>query len=304
MKRILVFSSIVFIYFNSLSFAQGTKFKVLALKGKILIGFDNSNHWIPLTLGTEITTKEKIKVDKNSYLGLAFFPEGIMEIKNSGEYDFEGLTDIFRKNYHTVDKKFSSYIFSELEKKISRIKEMRQMGATIRLRPNYIVSALPASFCTIDSIIEFKWYPVSGSSDYIFKLMNSSNRTVFMKEINDTSITVNLAPLFLEDDSTYKWYIYDNTDPSVSSDTNNFTKFSKLKAEAINDSLKELKNTLGDEYSALNQIIYSEFFQRNQLNIEALKALEKAVELEPSVEAYNRMLDEFLNNMRIIKMSE
>ena len=125
-----------------------------------------------------------------------------------------------------------------------------------------------------------------------------------MREVKDTSLSINLDSLYLESDSAYKWYVYKLDSPSISSDTNCIIKYSQKKSEAIKDSLAELNKTLGNELSALNQIIYSEFYKRNQLNIDALQSLENAAAIEPSVDAYDNLLNDFLFNMRIIKMNE
>lgn len=285
-------------------FAQENNFKVLAIKGEILIDSDNTNLWHSLTLGSEITGSEKIKLNNNSYLGLAYSPGGTIELKKPGEYNYSQLKFFVKLDYRSVNRKFSDFVFNELTKKIGLIKEMKSAGAVIRLRPNCIPVAVPFSSYTIDSVINFKWHPVSSSSNYIFKLINCSNRTIFMKEVSDTVLSVNLNSLYLASDTAYKWYVYDFENPSVSSDTNCIIKYSQNKIEAIKDSLIELNKTLGSEPSALNQVIYSEFYQRNQLNIDALQALENATALEPSVDAYENMLNDFLINMRIIKMNE
>ncbi|MCL5029191.1 MAG: hypothetical protein M1480_09245 [Bacteroidetes bacterium] len=284
--------------------AQENNFKVLAIKGEILIDSDNTNLWHNLTLGSEITGSEKIKLNNNSYLGLAFSPGGTLELKRPGEYNYSQLMYFINLDHRSVNRKFSDFVFNELTKKIGLIKEMKSAGAVIRLRPNGIPVAVPFSSYTIDSVINFKWHPVSNSSNYIFKLINCSNRTIFMKELSDTSLSVNLNSLYLASDSAYRWYVYDFRNPSISSDTNCIIKYSQNKIESIKDSLIELNKTLGSEPSALNQVIYSEFYQRNQLNIDALQALENATALEPSVDVYDSMLNDFLINMRIIKMNE
>ena len=285
-------------------FAQESNFKVLAIRGEILIDSNNTNLWHSLTLGSKITGSEKIKLNNNSYLGLAFSPGGTLELKKPGEYNYSQLMFFVNLDHRTVNRKFSDFVFNELTKKIGVIKEMKSAGAVIRLRPNCIPVALPYSSFTIDSVINFKWHPVSPATNYIFKFMNGSNRTIFMKEVKDTSLSINLNSLYLESDSAYKWYVYELESPSISSDTNCIIKYSQKSTEAIKDSLIELNKTLGNEPSALNQIIYSEFYKRNQLNIDALQSLENAAALEPSVDAYDNMLNDFLFNMRIIKMNE
>ena len=285
-------------------FSQDSIFKVLAIKGEILIDNDNSNLWQKLSIGSNIIGKKKIKLSNDSYLGLAYSPGGTLELKQSGEYNFSQLKYLLKSDYHSINRKFSDFVFNELTKKIGMIKEMKSAGTVIRVRPNSIPVAMPFSSCIIDSQIIFKWYPTSKSSNYIFKLMNCSNRTIYMKEINDTSLFINLNPLYLESDTAYKWYVYEFDNPEISSDTICIVKYSQNKIEAIKDSLNELNKELGNDPSALNQIIYSEFFKRNQLNIDAMRALEKATALEPTVEVYEYMLNEFFINMRIVKMTE
>ncbi len=283
-------------------FAQETSFTVLAVNGKISLSSLNSKTSNNLFTGTKILHGNKINLGNSSYLGLLYSEGGTIELKTPGVYDFNMLSSRLKNINKSANQKFIQFVCTEFAKKIYNKRNMKLYGEVVRVRDNYIASALPNSFSVIDSIVNFGWYPISGSPHFIFKLMNTSNKTIFMKELSDTLITLNLNSFYLENDSVYKWIVYSYDNPRQSSDTNFFSKLSPVKAESIKDSLYQLSKTIGEDNNALNAILYAEMYCRNNLNLEACAEYKKAFEFEPSVETYKNLYHNFLILMKLDKM--
>jgi len=286
-------------YLQFVLYAQGSSFTVLAVSGKVFLISGNSNSNVNLTIGAKLVEGDKLQLNEGSYIGLFHSNGKTIEIKNPGQYDYSQVLKALLSNSRTTEKKFSQFVYTELTNKLKKAYEMKMTGAVVRGRLNFISVNIPYSFSALDSTVNFSWNSIPLSKGYIFKLINNSGQTVFMKKMRDTSINVNLNSLYLESDINYKWVVFNYENEKISSDTNYFSTLSTFKIKEITDSLNEIYGTIGSDNNALNAILYAEFYQRNNLNIEALNEYKRAVDLEPSVELYNNLYQAYLIKMKL-----
>ncbi|MGD1007906.1 MAG: hypothetical protein ABR980_11830 [Ignavibacteriaceae bacterium] len=283
-------------------FAQENYFTVLAAQGKISLLKNGKSNWIDIKTGDKINPGEKLKVGNNEYAGLVYSSGISIELKKEGVYDFDRLKNSIKNNYKSSNRKFTEYVINELTKKAKDSEDMKSMGAVVRKRTNYIEIGIPSPSLVIDSNIVFKWYPYSTSSNYIFKLLNNNDVTLFMKELTDTTLDCPIDLFHLNKGKNYKWIVFVYNNSGISSDTNYIMIPAAGKLEAIRDSINELNSIFGKDTTAITQIIYASFYQNNQLNIEALNAYGKALQLAPDVDVYKKMFANFLLKMKLTRM--
>jgi hypothetical protein len=302
MKLILLFLFFSFIIGVTANvFAQENYFTVLASQGNILLQKSETN-MVDIKTGSKINPGEQIKVGKNAYISLVYSNGMSMEIKKDGVYDFDRLKNSINSNYKSPDKKFTGYVISELTKKARESREMKSMGAVVRERANYIETGIPSSSLVIDSNLVFKWFSHGNTIHYIFKLINDSGVTLFMKEITDTTIDCPIYLFHLNKNENYKWIVFDYNNPGTSTDTNYIMIPAPYILEAIRDSINELNANFGNDSTAVSQIIYASFYQDNELNFEALKAYSRALRSAPDVDVYRKMFTAFLLKMKLNRM--
>ena len=283
-------------------FAQENYFTVLAAQGDILLQKTGETKMVDIKTGNNINPGEQINVGKNAYISLVYSNGMSIEIKKDGVYDFDRLKNSINNNYKSPDKKFTGYVISELTKKATESREMKSMGAVVRVRTNYIETGIPSSSLVIDSTLVFKWFSHGNTNHYIFKLINSSGVTLFMKEITDTTIDCPIYLFHLNKNENYKWIVFDYSNPGISTDTNFIMIPAPYKLEAIRDSIKELNANFGNDSTAVSQIIYASFYQDNELNFEALKAYARALRSAPDVDIYRKMFTAFLLKTKLYRM--
>lgn len=282
--------------------AQDNYFTVLAAQGKISLLKSGRTNWIDIKTGDKINPGEKLKVGNNEYAGLVFSSGISIEIKKEGVYDFNQLKNSIKNNYKSSNKKFTEYVINELTAKAKDSEEMKSIGAVVRKRANFIETGIPSRSLVIDSNIVFKWYPHTTSSNYIFKLLNNRDVTLYMKVLTDTAFDCPVSLIHLNSGTNYKWIVFDYDHSGVSSDTNYIMVPSSGKLKAIRDSINELNSIFGKDTTAITQIIYASFYRDNQLNIEALNAYIKALQLAPDVDVYKKMFAIFLLKMKLTRM--
>lgn len=283
-------------------YAQSDSFTVLAVGGNVSFTKAGSSAWKHLNTGDQLSGDFKIKIDKNSYAGLIYSNGRAFELNKPGVYESKWLRNSISNNTSS-GKKFAEFVLNVITKKIVNTKQMKVTGAVVRERMNDIPVGIPPSTYLLDSVVVFSWYPVDSCSYYTFKLINGDNKTVYLKRVQDTTISINFNSLQINDDS-YKWLIINYDKPEQMSDTNYIFKFTYSKAEAIKDSVEKLNEMIGNQAAALNLIILASFYQRNNLNINALEAYRMAVKLAPKVKAYKIRYNEFVKSMGLDRMVE
>jgi hypothetical protein len=282
--------------------AQTDSFTILAVQGKVLLSKNKPVMWSNLKIGDRFSGDSKIKLSKDSYAGMIYSNGTSIELHQPGIYDCSTLKSLTLNTQISSNKKFMDFVLKELSKKIDNPLEMKVTGAVVRGRINYIAAGMPFNTCIIDPIVNFKWYPDERTDYYNFKILDGENRTLYIKKLQDTSITININLFNNPGNSCFKWIVSNYEKLEISSDTNYIIKFTQLQTEAIKDSVEQLNEILGKEQSALNQIILAEFYQRNNLNIDALNGYKKAVSLAPKVKIYSAMFKEFLNKVDLTRI--
>ncbi len=302
MKKIANILFLVFLAGTSLTLAQKDYFTVLARQGEISLIKPGENKHVMVQTGGKILPGERLKISNKSYVALTYSLGSSIEINKAGIYDFNGIKNSIKKNYKSANVKFLNYVIDQVKKNEEETEEMKSFGAVVRERKNYIAPGIPFTTMVIDSIIEFKWYPNPNSKNYIFKLLNDNNVTLFMKELNDTAVTCSLNTFYLKKNKVYKWMVFDYNNSSVYSDTNYIIIPPPSRYNAIIDSIKELKSLLGEGNTAIRNIIFACFYQNNGLNIKALEAYKKALQLAPRVNSYVKMYACFLLKTKLNRM--
>jgi hypothetical protein len=115
-----------------------------------------------------------------------------------------------------------------------------------------------------------------------------------MDIVNDSIYILDASKLNLTPETVYKWYVLDADNPQIISDTNSVFLKSLGNKSAILDTLEILKNEFQTNETPLNQLALGTFYERNNLNIEALREFGKAFSLAPESEEYKLFFTKFL----------
>ena len=171
---------------------------------------------------------------------------------------------------------------------------MKTFAAVVRVKPNHIDVAIPSFTSVLDPVIDFSWYSYPSSEKYIFSLLSSENTAIFMDLVDDTSYTLDTEKLKLYRGMVYKWYVFDAGNPKIISDTNAVNVISFDNRALILDTLQMLNEEIESNETPLSVLSLCSFFERNNLNVEALNQFSKAILLAPESEEYKNLFAKFL----------
>jgi len=295
---LIILFCIIFIQHNS--YCQGYLFTVIASTNNVSKKSNSGKEWTKISTGDKLYSGDKIKVNKNSYLGLAYSSGETVEIKKEGTYNVNDIKKNLSLKNSSLLKKLSDYVANEIVN-VNDQTVADDHGAVFRVRTNYLDVDFPRSTSLFDTTIQFKWYSYSGGKNYIFKLINSSQVTLFMQKLTDTVITLNLKNLDLEKDTSYYWYLYLPNNEKVCSDTNSIKIVPRKIADEILNEINEIEKSNSQNNLILNNVLLAKYCEEKQLNREALKYYEKAFKEAKNVGELKDLYKQFLFRNNLFK---
>ena len=288
---ILVFL-ILLISFNG--HAQQYSFKVLTFWGKVDYRTSSTQSWKKVQTGESLKIDCEVRLDKNSYVALMFNDGRTMEIQDEGIFEINDLEQNMKHSKISVTQKFANFVAQEIITDKSEKKDMKTFAAVVRVKPNHIDVAIPSFTSVLDPVIDFSWYSYPSTEQYIFSILNSSGTTIFMDLVDDTTYAIDMDKLKLNRGTVFKWYVFDADYPKIVSDTNAVNVISFDNRALILDTLQMLNEEIESNETPLSVLSLCSFFERNNLNVEALNQFNKVILLAPESEEYKKLFIKFL----------
>jgi hypothetical protein len=300
MKKHLLLTLVAILFATTNIFANSPDFSVVACKGEVLVKRDKATEWTKLASGQKLFSKDQVKIEKNSYLGLVHSSGSPLEVKSPGSFAVAKLTTQVSAKKSSVTKKFTEYIVGELSKtdkqdKSNYRKDMETLGAVERgkSKANAIEAKFPRTTVAIDNKLDFSWYKKEGVTSYKFVIKDLDGKKVVEKDVNGTNITIDLAALKLKKGQCYNWSVASG---NAKSEEYCVQLIPDSEANIINSELKEIKAEIGNNPGAVGQLILASYYEDKNIVNRAVSAYEAAIKLSQT-ENYKMMYASYLNRL-------
>lgn len=283
-------------------FAQDQKeiFRVLASKGdaKVLC----NGEWSIIYPTTQLHENDKLKLNKNSYVGIIHNLGTTIELKNPGTYNVNDLAKKLSTTNSGLSHKYADYVLGELAKSNDKdlnkehYKYMAVTGAVERSTGYSAIKVLaPNETEVLNSTITLRWVGVENTKTYLVKITNRFEETVFSQVTSGTELKIDLNKLGTEE-RLHILTVSDKENNKIKSGHYALNHVNNEKATSLENTLKALKKELNQETS-INKIIMASFYEQNKLFLDAISAYEEAIKIEPDVYEYKLVYSMFLNRI-------
>jgi hypothetical protein len=309
----LAFSAMVCV-----AYGQDEVFKVLASKGDVKLKATQKKLWG----GSWLKSTDVIVVGTDSYIGLMHSSGRTVEIKQAGSYKVSDLAGKAAGAGSSTTAKYVNYVAGEISKADRRDinqnhrKYMAMTGAVERANPspNLILFAHKPNAETQevkvfgDKII-FHLYknPISQFSEksktYVVRVLDMKNRPVLEKqatadEKGEAIIELDFSSIAKHDSSFV-------VQPSVKELQSKDRKLYTLNFVREGEEYERVKKAIAElqDNTALSKIVEAGIFEQEGFLLDALTSYEKAIAMEPSVDAFKVAYEDFLirNRMKLYK---
>ena len=274
-------------------FSQSAYFTVLAVHGKPVLQTTLKSDWSAIITGSRVNKNNVLKFSSGDYCALSFSDGGCLELKEPKSYGYEELIQRLNFKKQTLSKKMLDYVADNLIN-AKRSKEMKMLGAVVRTQKNQMQLSVPNNALLLNDIFSISWFSIGKNESYVLRLQKKDGKTVFMKLLKDTSVSVNCSEFALLPDEEYSCLVTSAGDNPFSADTVKFKIAPKNLSSAIMDTVNIEKSDTEFVVSPLKNMSVALYLERYECNFEASAFLEKAIELSMGAEGYIEHYLQFL----------
>jgi hypothetical protein len=269
-------------------------------KGANQLKVGGAGDWQAIRVGAKLNSGDVIKVAEKGYMGLVHSSGKTKELKTAGTFKINDLAKAITAGNQNIASKYADFVISKMtpeEKEANRRKYASVTGAVERGDSDASINIfMPTTVSVYNPEVLIRWEPLDGDNTYVVKLKDLFEQTIMVAETTDPYYTINF------DDSKLAGAIVENlviVNVSVKGDEEIKSKDAAIERIANDGSasfvveLKGLEENLGEKNS-INNLILAEFYEENNLLLDALTSYEDAIKMSPDVEYYKEAYDEFL----------
>lgn len=300
-KYLTIAITTVFMFAFGLANAQYT-FRVLANKGQNKVKKEGASAPVALKTGATLNSGDQLIASQGAYIGLMHKTGKTLEVRTPGTKRVSDLEKLVNTKTTSVTNRYAQFLANKMEdkEKPGYRSRLNATGAVSReLKGTEVIQVLlPSPSDTdkrnfINDEVTVSWDSPEGMEENVFivTVKNHFDEEVWKKEVNGNSITIDVTTINLDidpeyDDEAYLISVAAKEKPEVTSGLPlTIVKMKDSQATEIRDELKGIQAELDDE-SPLNQVIYASYYEEKGLVVDALTAIEKAIEMNPEIEDF------------------
>ncbi len=294
MKKKLFLLTFGFVLYGFSVSAQDYLFKVLTSKGENTYK-TASGSWEPLKTGTILNSGDELKTSGNCYVALLHSSGKPFEIKESKDYKIDDLNAQFGGEESGIVGKYAGFVMSKMspeEREENRKKYASVTGATERgFSQIQVYMKTTADIFNSNAVI--RWKPQAGAEAYQLTLKDWFDEVIMVTETSDNYLKVDFTDSRLKDMELVIVNVSIKGEEETNSGDYAIQKVKDADSEEYRMELVELKANL-DPDTSINNLILAEFYEQNDLLLDALTSYETAIQQSPDVEYFKEAYTEFL----------
>ena len=284
-------------------------FKVLISSGDNTI--IKNNKWENLKIGTPLGKNDQVRVE--GFLGLQHASGKTLEIKTAGTYKVSDLLARVPAGSTSIGERYANFV----------VKRMTGGGGSNGTNQNatgasergiFLFAMMPykkeGGFFVMGDKLPFRWFadPDKKTKTYEVMVKDFCGSTLFQDVTKDTNYVLNLKnpKLIVKDETCSQLNLFvhskeNHTYRDMSDTPYNFQILDEKTAKAIQREFASLLPP-DKEMTAMDCIIAGAFYEDKKLYVNALEYYDKAVKLEPGVEDFKKVRQQFIDDNQIGKL--
>jgi hypothetical protein len=275
------------------AFSQDYVFKVLANKGENTYKTASGSSWEALKTGTKLESGDVVKTSGSCYLALLHSSGKPLELKEAKEYKIDDLSSQMSGGESGIISKYANYVASKMtpeERESNRKKYASVTGATERgFEQIKVYMKSTADVYNTSAII--RWKPQANAENYELTLKDMFDDVIMVSETSDNHFKVDFTDERLQDKELVIINVSVKGDKASNSGDYGIQKVS---TDASNRYKGDLDAMALDPGIAINNLILAEFYEQNNLLLDALTSYEIAIQKSPDVDYFKDAYTEFL----------
>jgi len=279
---------------SSALFAQDYEFRVMMNKGENQVKLSGGD-WETLKTGSKLNKGDQIKLAENAYVGLVHKSGKTLELKEGGTHKVDDLSNQVGTGTSSITSKYADFVMAKMSNQAqeeNRRKYASVTGAVERAADDASIKVLmPPTSEVYESDPIITWNPVENKK-YKIVLKNWFDKVITTKETSDNWVKIDMNDPLLSKEKLIIVTVSLADNEDFTSGDYGIKRVDEEKAKSFESELTDLKTNLTEE-SSLNRLILAEFFEENNLIVDALTNYVTAIQLSPDVDYFKDAFEEF-----------
>ncbi len=280
---------------SSIGYSQDYVFKILTNSKGDNTFKTTSTDWTPLKTGTKLNSGDEIKTSVDCYVVLLSSNGKLLELKEAKDYKVDELKSQVGGEEDGVISKYADFVMSKMtadSKEENRKKYASITGATQRgFSQIKFFMASSANIYNTEAIV--RWKAQDEATAYEVSLLDWFGEPLMVAETSDSFYQIDFTDVKLKDVEMVIVNVSVKGEEETSSGDYAIQRVNAEDSKEYSVELETLKSSL-DDSSPISNLILAEFYEQNDLLLDALTSYEHAVQSSPDVAYFKDAYTEFL----------
>ncbi len=310
-KFVSIAVTLIFVFAFGVANGQGYTFRVLANKGQNKVKKEGAATAVALKTGATLSDGDQLIASQGAYIGLMHKSGKTLEVRTPGTKKVSELAKLVNTKSASVSSRYAKFLANKMNEKDKPgyRQRLNATGAAKRaLAGDESIKALiPAEDASIlgdKAIVTWDILEDMDEKVFIVTVKNIFDEEIMKEEVAGNSVTLDFTSGEMQNEEGL-WIINvrakENTDVSSGDIAIKRPENPAQYAEGLNSLKAEV-----DEDSPLNKVIYASFYEENGLIVDALTAIEEAIQMNPDVDDFKILKRDIIerNGIKVYKETE
>ena len=247
--------------------------------------------------GDALSSGQSLTVKSGGYLALIHVSGKALEVREAGTYKADDLAKKLTTSESSFTMKYADFVGNKLAANEGDGHNYDVTGSVHRAIEGEVSFVSPARIQMVKDIsASLTWNAVKGYKNYTILVTTLHEEEVYVKEVSDTMIVLDLSKTELKENETYLVQV-STKDGSIKSDPTKvmLTIKSSQDSEAIRGMVSKLSSELKDD-SPIDNMLLASYYDSKGLKLNAENSLRKAKQLAPGVKDFERNYNKYLTS--------
>ncbi len=290
---------------------QGYTFRVLANKGQNQVKKEGASTAVALKTGATLSDGDQLIASQGAYIGLMHKSGKTLEVRTPGTKKVSDLAKMVNTKSASVSSRYAKFLANKMNEKEqpNYRQRLNATGAAKRALAGdeQIKALIPAEDASVlgdKAIVTWDVLDDMEENVFIVTVKNIFDEEIMKEEVTGNSVELDFTSEQMQNEEGL-WIINVRAKENQDVSSGDIAIKRPENPAQFEEGLSSLKAEV-DEDSPLNKVIYASFYEENGLIVDALTAIEQAIQMNPDVEDFKILKKDIIerNGIKVYKETE
>ncbi|MEQ9468509.1 MAG: hypothetical protein RLN88_13940 [Ekhidna sp.] len=307
-KFVSIAITVMFVFVVGVANGQGYTFRVLANKGQNQVKKEGASDAVALKTGATLSDGDELIAAQGAYIGLMHKSGKTLEVRTPGTKKVTDLAKMVNTKSASVSSRYAEFLADKMNEKDqpNYRQRLNATGAAKRelTGGEQIKALIPSEDASVlgDNAI-VTWDTPEGMevNTFVVTVKNIFDEEIMKEEVTGNSVTLDFTSGEMQNEEGL-WIINIKAKENMDVSSGDIAIKRPENPAQFEEGLSSLKAEV-DQESPLSKVIYASFYEENGLIVDALTAIEEAIQMNPEVEDFKMLKKDIIerNGIKIYK---